>query len=86
MKDCMYMLPLGMPVPVHARGHPLKTPHPLSPQQKVQCREFFSFCPGPSPHSVEATPVPWEGRKNNSIKSDIFCFSCGCRPCPPRLL
>ncbi|KAL6834123.1 hypothetical protein J3E69DRAFT_326019 [Trichoderma sp. SZMC 28015] len=67
MKDCMYMLPLGMPVPVHTRGHPLKIPHPLSPQQKLSL--FLG-----------------KEEKNNSIKSDIFCFSCRCRPCPPRLL
>ncbi|KAL6828289.1 hypothetical protein V8C40DRAFT_187428 [Trichoderma camerunense] len=44
MKDCMYMLPLGMPVPVHARGHPLKTPHPLLPPAKSPMpRVFFLF-------------------------------------------
>lgn len=43
MEDCMYMLPPAMPVPVHARGHPLKTPPLLflSPPAKAQCREFF---------------------------------------------
>lgn len=34
-----------------------------SPQQKSNAESFFLFCPGPSPHSFEATPAPWEEGK-----------------------
>ncbi|KAM6479698.1 hypothetical protein HDV62DRAFT_367692 [Trichoderma sp. SZMC 28011] len=68
MEDCMYMLPLAMPVPVHARGHPLKTPHPLSPQQKSNAESFsFFFALG---HRLTLLKLPlFLGKKEKIIPS-----------------